>query len=401
VYSDEDLNSAVAAGALSAEAAANFRSHMSQMRALPHASEEDFRLLNSFNDIFVSIGIVILLVAVGAIGQALAGMIAPVPVWPEIPDGGLSSPKISQAYDAAWEQYAAESARNNSATSMLAGLLVAATAWPLAEFFTRKRRMALPSILLLLAFVGGSFAAIYGGGTLLLATDTNEALGALLVSGAALFAAGAAFLHWRRFMVPITVAAGSAAIAGTIIALAVAAFGPDTIEQEGVLALIFAAGLCVFALAMRWDMSDRARTTRRSDVAFWLHLTAAPMIAHPVFALLGVTDGDDPGMGSAFGVLAVYIGFGLVALATDRRALLVSALAYVLFALTFLLRQFGAVELNFALTALVIGSALLSLSAFWQPIRRAVVTLLPSQVQAVLPATEEPAFVPESGARPA
>jgi hypothetical protein len=152
---------------------------------------------------------------------------------------------------------------------------------------------------------------------------------------------------------------------------------------------------------MRWDMSDRARTTRRSDVAFWLHLTAAPMIAHPVFALLGVTDGDNPGMGAAFGVIGVYIAFGLVALATDRRALLVSALIYVLFALTFLFQEFGAVELNFALTALVIGSALLSLSAFWQPIRRAVVRLLPPGLQAMLPATEEPAFVPGAGASPA
>jgi hypothetical protein len=37
----------------------------------------------------------------------------------------------------------------------VAGILVAAAAWGLAEFFTRKRRMALPSIVLLLAFVGG------------------------------------------------------------------------------------------------------------------------------------------------------------------------------------------------------------------------------------------------------
>jgi hypothetical protein len=29
---------------------------------------------------------------------------------------------------------------------------------------------------------------------------------------------------------------------------------------------------------MWWDSSDRARLTRRSDVAFWLHLLAAPMI---------------------------------------------------------------------------------------------------------------------------
>lgn len=400
MYSDEDLNSAVAAGALSAEAAANFRAHMSRMRHLPHASEEDFRLLNSFNDIFVSIGIVILLVALGAIGQALAGVIAPLPAWPDL---GPDAIRFNSAeYKAAFEVYETGRNYNQSASTVLAGLFVAAAAWPLATFFTAKRRMALPSILLLLAFVGGVFATGAGGVMLVVAnSNDNETLGAVLLAGAALAAAGAAWLHWRRFMVPITVAAGSAAIAGTVLALIAAAVGPDNLGEKPMLALILVAGLAVFTFAMRWDISDRARTTRRSDVAFWLHLTAAPMIAHPIFALLGVTDGDNPGVGAAFGVLAVYIGFGLVALATDRRALLVSALAYVLFALTFLFRQFGAVELNFALTALVIGSALLSLSAFWQPIRRGVVTLLPAGVQARLPVTEEPVYMPGTTASPA
>ena len=108
---------------------------------------------------------------------------------------------------------------------------------------------------------------------------------------------------------------------------------------------------------MRWDISDRERQTRRSDVAFWLHLLAAPMIAHPLFHWLGVTGGENIGLGAAIGVLVVYIAMGIVALAIDRRALLVSALAYVLAALTFLFDRFGAVELNVALTALVIGSA--------------------------------------------
>ena len=65
--------------------------------------------------------------------------------------------------------------------------------------------------------------------------------------------------------------------------------------------------------------------------------------------------------------------FGVIALAVDRRALLVSSLAYVLFALDGLFRQAGAVSLSIALTALVIGSALLLLSAFWHSARRLVV----------------------------
>ncbi len=376
MYSEDDINSAVAAGAISAEAAAGFRNHMSKVRELPRGSEENFRLINSFNDIFVTIGVVILLLAVGAIGQAIAGIVAPAPSsWEDYSDELAS-------------QWRAASQLNDSLSMAFAGLLVAATAWPLTEFFTRKRRMALPSIFLLLAFVGGVFFAIVGAG-MAVATDGNDTVGALMVSVAALVSAGAAYVHYRRFMVPITVAAGAAGIAGTVIALIVAAVGSERINEELIFGLVFVAGLCVWAFAMRWDISDRERITRRSDVAFWLHLLAAPMIAHPIFALLGVTEGDNLGIGAAVGVLAVYVAFGLVALAIDRRALLVSALIYVLFALTFLFREFGAVELNFALTALVIGSALLSLSAFWQPIRRAVVGALPLSAQLRLPATDD------------
>lgn len=380
MYSEDDINSAVAAGALSAESAASFRAHMTKVRELPRGSEEDFRLINSFNDIFVAIGVVILLLAMGAIGQAIADLIVPVEDFLAMAQGDYSEVEWGR-----WEQ---QNSLNDALQGCFAGVLVAIAAWPLSEFFTRKRRMALPSIILLLAFVGGVFATIFGIGMASFAQG-NDQLGAVAISVAALAAAGAAYVHWRRFMVPITVAAGTAAVAVTVIALILSAIGPAFINEDTVLAMVFVAGLCVFAFAMRWDFTDRERITRRSDVAFWLHLLAAPMIAHPVFALFGVTEGTNLGVGAALGVVAVYVAFGLLALVVDRRAMLVSALAYVLFALSFLFEEFGAVELGFALTALVIGSALLSLSAFWQPIRRSVVTALPPAWQAKLPATQD------------
>jgi hypothetical protein len=149
-------------------------------------------------------------------------------------------------------------------------------------------------------------------------------------------------------------------------------------------------GVAVFLFAMHWDASDPRRETRRSDVAFWLHLLAAPMIVHPVFHLLGLADNDAAAVEAVIVVL-LYVGLGLTALAIDRRALLVSALAYVLWALSRLFEQFGAVELNVALTALVIGSGLLVLSAFWHNARRAVVRPLPEGLQAKLPVLDRPA----------
>lgn len=376
MYSEEDINGAVAAGALTPDAAAALRAHMTRVREVPRTDEENFRLVNSFNDIFVAIAIIIMLVAAGATGQAIGGLIAPAADWP-----------TGQVADAVYNRIAQQNAYNTSMSLMLGAALVAATAWPLAEIFARRRRMALPSILLLLAFVGGTLATLFGLGQLLVSQESDMA-GALILAGAGLFAAGAAWLHWRRFMVPITIAAGAGALALTVLALIVSGLEAAGVEDSGtiILWLVFITGLLIFAFAMRWDISDRERVTRRSDVAFWLHLLAAPMIAHPVFHSLGIMSGGDAvGIGSALAVLGIYVVFGIVALVIDRRALLVSALAYVLAALTFLFDRFGAVELNFALTALVIGSALLTLSAFWTPLRARLVAALPTAWQARVP----------------
>ncbi len=351
MYSESDLQAAVDAKVLTPEAAQAFRSHIASTRSAPGADEESFRLITGFNDIFVSIAAIILLVAVAWIGESIH--------------------------------------------KALAGAFVAASAWFLAEYFTRRRRMALPSIILVLAFAGGVLATMIGflveHGEAIFGRHPSETVMALVVAAMALITAGATWLHWKRFMVPITVAAGSAALAGTAIALILAVVGgTDEPNVDLVMSLVLVAGLGVFTLAMWWDRSDRVRQTRRSDVAFWLHLLAAPMIAHPIFHLLGVTQGDNISSGAAVMVVGIYILFGFVALAIDRRALLVSALAYVLFALTQLFRTFGAVELNVALTAFVIGSALLLLSAFWQNARSVVVGVLPANLADQLPAAGSP-----------
>jgi hypothetical protein len=329
MYSESDIDNAVAAGVLAPEAARRLRDHTAAQRATPAVDEESFRLLTGFNDIFVSIAIALVLAAVMQIGTGIDG--------------------------ARW----------------LGGVGIAATAWMLAEYFTARRRMALPSILLLLAFVGG-VAASLAGMIEAVAPDIDGRSGALAAAAIALATAGAAWVHWRRFAVPITVAAGTVAAVGVFVGLVASAM-PEL--NDAIWPVVLFAGLAVFAFAMRWDLSDRERVTRRADVAFWLHLTAAPLIAHPTFQLLGVLDGEIT-IVTALVVLALYLIFAFVALAVDRRALLVSGLGYVLYAMITLFRTAGAVELSWALTAFVIGSALLTLSAFWQPMRGLVLRTL-------------------------
>jgi uncharacterized membrane protein YfcA len=328
----------VAAGAITREAATALRDHIALSQSAPAVDEEHFRLLTGFNDIFVSIAAAAVLVGMAWLGQSI--------------------------------------------TLPLAGALVAATSWGLAEYFTRTRRMALPSILLLLAFVGGVGAAQVG--LIVINGDALEAWAKLhfgnhpepvigtLAAIIGAVTAFAAWLHWRRFMVPITVAAGAVAVVGVMLAMVV---GYIPHAQDFIYAPILVAGVVMFGLAMMWDASDRERRTRRADVAFWLHLAAAPMIAHALFQLLGVFDAPI-GVGMAVMVIALYIAFAFVALAVDRRALLVSSLAYVLYAMYSLFQGAGAVELAWAFTALVIGSALLLLSAFWQTTRAHIVGLL-------------------------
>lgn len=333
MYSEEDLASAVRAGVLTDETASAFREHVASISQAPAVDEERFRLVTGFNDIFVVIACVLMLLSLAWIG--------------------------SVAF-APWVGAAA----------------VACVAWGLGEFFIRRRRMALPAIVLLLAFVAGVLAAglysLYG-----LAGGPGPRIAALSFAAAA----AAAWLHWWRFRVPITVAAGSAVAIGAILTLVVAAI-PQALEFKAAIACV--AGAALFTLAMRWDSTDTPRRSRRSDVGFWLHLLAAPLLVYSAFSAIGVSTGGTT-MGQALAVVALYVGIALVSLAIDRRALMVSALGYVLYTFTDLLTQHGMVSLGFAVTALAIGSALLLLSAFWHSSRAILVRRLRPGLRAWLP----------------
>lgn len=332
MYSDDDIASAIKAGIFTKETAHAFRNHIAGDNSAPAVDEESFRLITGFNDIFVVIASLLLLTSVTWIG---------------------------------------------SSVNLLLGVaLQTVTTWGLAEFFTRKRRMALPSILLLLAFVGGVLVT----GTLLLQAVGFTAN--ISIGGPSMIAALAAWLHWIRFKVPITVAAGTGVLVAGIMFLILASV-PEA--RQWLMAITFVAGIIVFCLAMIWDSADTLRQTRRSDVAFWLHLIAAPLIVHPIFATLNIFD-SQIGMWQAAAVTALYIVLAIISISIDRRALMVSALIYVLYVFNTVLEQYGVVSLGFAFTAFIIGSGLLLLSAFWHRCRKNIIVHYPVNIQKRLPA---------------
>ena len=332
MYTDENLSSAVKAGIFTEDAVSKFRALVSNEQSMVAVDEEHFRLITGFNDIFVVIACCLLLISVGWIGR-------------EIVTG-------------------------------LGLLAVAITSWGLSEFFVLKRRMALPAITLLLSFIAGisGFAGV-------LFRSSGTDFGTLSFLAAGCTGLIATYLHWLRFRVPITIAAGVAVAIGSIIGIILVQFPK---AENWSLLMLFIGGLSSFAIAMHWDMKDPNRLTRKSDVAFWLHLLAAPFIVHPIFFVLGVFEGKNS-LPMALVVIGLYLVLGVISIAIDRRALMVSALAYVLFSFTTLLKTFGLVSLDFSITGVVIGSALLLLSAFWHVSRTRLLNYAPKRLLTWLP----------------
>ncbi len=345
MISDATLADAVAKGHLTAEQANMLRELEAASGDTPVTpDDEKLRFFTGFADIFVTIGIGLFLGASAYFIRREAG-------------------------DAV----------------MSAGL--ALLSWPLAEFFTKRRRQALPSIVLLLVFTFSVFfAIILWLGPLFGETATkwkpfDGKNPAIEIAG--IGAALAAALHYWRFRVPITIAAGVAALCTIPIAIVVASADKTPVLLSGV---IFICGLLTFALAMRFDMSDPERLTRRTDIAFWLHLLAAPLIVHSL--ILGLFGGAalshlDPAQSAI--ILATFLILALLAIVIDRRAILVSGLSYAGYAFGALITKTGFGDNAGPATLLALGIFVLLLSALWQPLRRGVLHLFPASFTRHLP----------------
>jgi hypothetical protein len=328
MYTDEDLNLAVDRGVFTQSSVDGFRVLMETSKNTSAVDEENFRLIGGFNDIFIVIACSLLLFSLR---------------W------------VVDLYSAP-----------------LALLSFTAASWGVAEHFVRKRKMALPAIALLLFFVSGVFS---------LSLDLFSSLERYAPVLAAAVTAIAAYIHWLRFQVPITVAAACIAVVGCALAGLLSVY-PDAVYS--MMSIMFVGGVLVFAFAMFWDSSDLARTTRRSDVAFWLHLLSAPLIIHPIFSGLGIFEGSDSLLNMTI-VIALYLVMTTLSLAVDRRAFMVSSLIYVIYAVSSLVKSFGGVGYSFAVTGVIMGGALLLLSAYWHVVRQRLVAQLPLLLQQRLP----------------
>lgn len=335
MISRTSLNGAVSAGIISSDQADKLHSYLvlqaenvaKQEAASNTHDPEEVRFTKGFHDIFIALGLLILFAGYGVgFGNFLT-------------DGGLAT------------------------ASVAAGSAV--MAWGLAEWFTRKKKLALPSILLSILF--GLSLAVVGAGLFDPVGYSNEQESVVIAMSSLLALAGSALFYWR-FKVPITLSIVIAGVMGLCVGILVAVTDGQISEYMAWVSLV--AGLFAFACAMYFDSKDTRRETLNTDKAFWLHMLAAPLIVHST--LSGLYFGEQV-EGHALLSIAVVALFGAVALIIDRRAMLVAALSYLGFALAYLLEfaDFSATQLT-AISLVLLGCFVLLLGSGWNAARRIV-----------------------------
>ncbi|PLS22788.1 hypothetical protein [Neptunicoccus cionae] len=333
----DDLRAAVGAGVITEAQAATLAQLSDERQGYREARalvDEPFELFKGFNEIFIVVGLSIL----------YSGWTAVV---------GLS---VAEA-------------GNASLFAVLLALLQMAFLLPLTQYFTVKRRMIAPSILLSIFMAVGGFQMGFG---LANGTGLSEIRGFAMASGVTAVVMG---LYWWKFRIPFSLLLAALGVFGAAIGMVQ---GPNsslsspydlfllsTGSTESLITITL--GLIAFAVALRFDMSDPHRVTRRSANGFWLNVLAAPAIVNSV-ALTLYSNGSILSMALLFLFLVLMAA---VAIIIDRRSFLISGIGYMI-ALVFTV-----LESAFGLVMLLVGLGLVLLGANWSPLRCWLLNKLP------------------------
>jgi hypothetical protein len=193
--------------------------------------------------------------------------------------------------------------------------------------------------------------------------------------------------YYALFRVPFTVALIALSVYATVFGWRHWA-GPSRrtprdiflLTADGPFAIHLVLGLVGLMIAMRFDMSDPHRVTRRAASGFWLHVIAAPAIVNTVALTL-----FDAGTAPAQMRWAFIALLAVIAVVIDRRSFLVSGVGYVV-ALAITVAEGQAFFI-----ILMLGAGLVLLGAQWEVLRRAIMRALPSVPRQDPPAPLRPA----------
>lgn len=220
-----------------------------------------------------------------------------------------------------------------------------------AEWLVRVRRLALPGIAILICII--SFV-----NTLFTELGHEKSLLSLgLITATSL-------LFYLRYRMPFSMLPAI----GSVILMLVYTIGIDIIKQPYLLSVM---GLLVFSTAMWFDSRDTKRQNYLSDTAFWLHLLAAPLIAHGIMIVI-VTAEPQSLIAANQNILIIsfFMLFFFIAMFVDRRALLVSSTAYAIYAITQLTAgQFADIHSMIAFVFMGFGVFVVLFGTYWYKAR--------------------------------
>ncbi len=268
----------------------------------------------------------------------------------------------------------------------------------LAEILVKRQRLALPAVLLTLLYVHWVFV------TTIIALDSfmgqpepEPVLHFLLVLVP--FAVLLPPFYWR-YRIPLSLSLCFLSVAAVVLALIFLALSRLTGSAEVIAdhpivssAIFLAAALVLFAVAMVYDLSDRFRVTRRSDVAFWLHLITAPALLYSTLAFVFLGDfanerlfSGSKGLPDALIIVGVVVVLMAIGLVLDRRAFVTSGLVSLGLAVASLLQGVEAAPESYVfLTLLIVGLVVLTIGIGWPHFRRWTMTPLPATLKEKLP----------------
>lgn len=338
----DDIRAAVKAGILTEAQAAELTALSNERAGRLEArarEDEPFEFFKGFAEIFVAIGLAILL---GGIALLL-GVVGGVGILIVIP------------------------------------AIMAAISWWMAGFFTLHWRMNLPSMVLVSAYAGGVYVSAL---TLLGQSDMGLRSVAFF---SAVIAAGATALWFRRFKLPFSMfILGSFALMATYALFTRYNPGGTLDDIDGwvqsfvpranltLASLVF--GVAAFAGAMWFDLRDPHRVGRHSATAFWLHLLSAGSIVNAVAGHIWGSGGGDRILPTVI-VLAV---FAFVALVVDRRSFLTAGIIYIAAVIYWAVAGAGSASLKeWAMILILLGLFFTILGTWWIPLRRRVMRALP------------------------
>ncbi|MGY5807918.1 hypothetical protein ACXHXG_09410 [Rhizobium sp. LEGMi198b] len=272
----------------------------------------------------------------------------------------------------------------------------------LAEILVRRQRLALPAVVLTIALIHWTFSV-----TVMYFGMQNAGSPSLMTSWIMIalpFPPLLALYYWR-YRVPLSLAMLLFSLFVLMLAGVFYLIGLATGVSNVVLnyplqsfVIMFTAALGAFAVAMRFDLSDPGRRTRRSDVAFWLHLATAPALLYTAILLVFQFEAGNSGTFffagmehggyvQALTIVAIVVVMMLIGLIIDRRAFVTAGLMSLGVAIGAILRQnnAGLDKVSF-IVLMIVGLIVLVIGVGWPHLRRAVVRLLPASVQGKLPA---------------